>query len=29
VHLNRRGRPKRIKRCDVISVSLITPSSDN
>lgn len=29
VHLNKRGRPKRIKRCDVISVTLITPSSDN
>jgi ribosome maturation factor RimP len=29
VHLNKRGRPKRINRCDVISVNLITPSSDN
>ncbi|MFM1812616.1 MAG: hypothetical protein RLZZ336_1554 [Cyanobacteriota bacterium] len=29
VHLNLRGRPKRINRCDVISVNLITPSSDN
>lgn len=29
LHLNKRGRPKRINRCDVISVNLITPSSDN
>lgn len=29
VQLNMRGRPKRIKRTDVISVRLITPPSDN
>ena len=29
VHLNIRGRPKRIARCDVIKVRLITPSQDN
>lgn len=29
VQLNMRGRPKRIKRADVISVRLITPPSDN
>jgi ribosome maturation factor RimP len=29
VHLNKRGRPKRIDRCDVIHVRLVTPKSDN
>ncbi|MEB3234898.1 MAG: ribosome assembly cofactor RimP [Cyanobacteriota bacterium] len=29
VQLNLRGRPKRIKRSDVISVRLVTPKSDN
>jgi len=29
VQLNQRGRPKRIKRADVIRVRLITPPSDN
>jgi len=29
VQLNMRGRPKRIKRSDVISVRLVTPQSDN
>ena len=29
VHLNKRGRPKRINRCDVISVCLVTPQYDN